>query len=123
MKCPRCFALNCPTDDFCISCRAPLAGMPQVDLADKVDSFTPQWGYFFVALCGAIPVATVSAIPALLGGGSACACFFISRAYTVPNWLRFTVCLGITVVAWLLLITVVVELLPSARKRWMDLIR
>jgi heme O synthase-like polyprenyltransferase len=122
MKCPRCFALNCATDDYCIGCHAPLAPVRKAIETQRIKASTPQWGYFFVALCGAIPVVTLGgAIPAILGIGGACLCLTVSRAQSVPRWIRFMFCLSITIVAWLILITIIVELMPEAKKRFYDM--
>jgi hypothetical protein len=116
MKCPHCLALNCATDAVCFSCKSSLAPARRAAALEKVKAATPQWAYLFAALCGAIPVVTLGgAIPVVVGLGGAGACMTVSRTYSVPAALRFLVCLGITAVAWLILVAVIVELNPHAK--------
>jgi len=77
---------------------------------------TPQWAYLFAAICGMIPIVTLGgAIPAVIGVSGASGCLAISRMYSVSSFLRFFVCLIISVTCWLLLITLVVEMNPTAK--------
>lgn len=123
MKCRCCRALICDTDDFCISCGATLGRVRRAVAAERIKAATPPWAYVLAALCGGIPVAAFGgAYPAVLGLGGACLVITVARIENVPNWLRFLVCLGITAVAWLVFITIIVEMMPSVRKRFYSLI-
>ena len=117
MKCPSCHALNCATDEYCIGCRGSLAPARKDAAKESAKAATPQFGYFFAALCVAIPFITLGgAIPAVLGFGGSGACLGVARSRSVAFSLRFIVCLGITVVCWLLLVTVLIELNPTLKK-------
>jgi hypothetical protein len=107
------------TDEFCSGCRAPLAPVRQAAVREQKLAATPQFAYLFAATCGAIPIATLGGvIPLVLGLGGAGLCMGIARAYSVPTSLRFIACLGITVVCWLVFITIVISMFPEAKKRF-----
>jgi hypothetical protein len=71
-----------------------------------------------------IPIAALGgAYPSVLGLGGACLVLTVARMQNVSGSLRFIVCVGITVLAWLIFLTIIVEMMPKARKRFYDLIQ
>lgn len=116
MKCPRCMALNCADDQFCMGCRSSLAPARKAAAREEASAATPQWGYFFAAMCGAIPVVTIGGlIPVMIGLGGAGICLAIARTYSVHPAVRFVASLSVTLVCWAVLVAVLVELNPTAK--------
>jgi hypothetical protein len=84
---------------------------------------TPAWAYVMAALCAGIPVAALGgAFSSVLGLVGAFLCLMVARMQNVSPILRFIVCLGITMLAWLIFLTIVVEMMPSVRKRFYNMI-
>lgn len=68
----------------------------------------PVWVWAFVAACGAIPIVTLGgAIPAMLGGFGATACYGLARDGKGTRLRRILSCCAVTLVAWGVLGTVV----------------
>ncbi len=119
MKCPDCHSLNCADDEVCSGCRKPLAPAREAAAKEAAKAATPQWAYFFAAVCGAIPFVTLGgAIPGAIGFGGAGACLGVARAKGVGMPLRVIACLGITVVCWLALVTFLIEFNPALKAKF-----
>lgn len=68
----------------------------------------PPWAYVFAGLCGVIPVFTLGgALPMAIGFGGAGGCIGVARDDKKPVDLRVGLCLGITVLCWVLVIAIV----------------
>lgn len=69
----------------------------------------PAWGWVAVALCVALPIATLGgALPAALGAGGALACYGVARDVTKPAATRAGVCAAIVAGCWTIAIAVIV---------------
>src|SRR5262249_18875480 len=118
MKCSRCHALNAPNDVICSGCRMSLdSTRAGIDAADAIAN-TPQWAYFFVALCGVLPLLTLGgAIPVAVGLGGAGSCLKVARVHSMPGIARFFVCVLITAAAWAVVGFVVLAVAASLPTR------
>ena len=118
MKCQHCLALNAPNDTECVRCRQQLSYGPT---EAQIRANTPQWVYFFVALCGVLPILTLGGlIPVVVGFGGAGSCLQVSRVQSLPGAARVLVCVAITVACWLvvgLLVLVVMGWAPPIPAR------
>jgi hypothetical protein len=84
---------------------------------------TPQFAYFFAAVCAAIPIATLGGcIPVALGLGGAGLCMGISRAYAIPAAVRFVACMVVSIACWLVFVAIVIAMSPTAKKRLDEMI-
>lgn len=64
----------------------------------------PWWGWIFVVLGLAIPVAALGgALPFLIGFGDAIICARISVKRGMNTVVKVLICLGVTILAWILL--------------------
>jgi len=71
----------------------------------------PKWMWIFIVACGIIPVLTLGGvIPLLIGLGGASGCVAVSRHPTRSTRAKAVWAVGITVVAWVLLIAFLVTL-------------
>jgi hypothetical protein len=112
MKCPNCQALCCASDNYCMSCR----GIFSAALETDGKAATPPWAYVFAVLCVAIPLVTLGGcVPSLIGFGGSGACLTVARNKSTAASLRFVVCMGITAICWLALVTVLVTLNPALK--------
>src|SRR5262245_53011343 len=109
MNCPGCHLVNAPTDAACIRCGRSLE-LPKVEAL---------WVYFFVAVCGAIPVLAVcGSVPIFLGLGGASACLAVSRVKALPTVVQMFVCVVITIVVWTVFWVLLGHLLVRAYKKF-----
>ena len=89
--------------DLSVDGRSIQTGQPVAKLQS-----IPRWVWIFVVACAAIPVVTLGgAIPALLGIGGAAACIVISRHPARSTRSKALWAVGITLLAWVLLIAFV----------------
>lgn len=118
MKCTVCHALLCEGDEICIACGATLTTVKRQEAA-RTQKGTPASAYVFAAFCAGIPLAALGGLYAsILGLVGAFLCLFIARLQNIRAYARFSVCLGITLVAWLIFLTIIVDKMPEVRKRF-----
>lgn len=121
MKCTVCHALLCPGDEICVSCGATLTTVRRAEASAHMPA-TPAWAYVLAALCAGIPVASLGgAYASVLGLVAAVLCIVVARMQNVAGYVRLSVCLGITMLAWLIFLTIVVELMPKVRRNFYDM--
>jgi len=66
---------------------------------------TPFWGWIFAVLCALIPLLSMGgAFPILFGLGGATGCIMIARDSKRKTGTRLALCVGITLLTWLLFI-------------------
>ena len=118
MKCSRCHALNAPDDVICSGCRMSLDPTRAAAATADAIANTPQWAYFFVALCGVLPLLTLGgAIPVMVGIGGAGSCLKVARVQSLPGVVRFFACVVITGIAWCVVGLLVLAVFAESAKR------
>ena len=118
MKCSRCHALNAPDDLVCGGCHMSLDSTRAGIAAAEAVANTPQWVYFFVALCGILPVLTLGGcIPVAVGLGGAGSCLKVARVQSLPGVVRFFACVVITGIAWCVVGLLVLAVFAESAKR------
>ncbi|MBO0720934.1 MAG: hypothetical protein J2P41_08925 [Blastocatellia bacterium] len=69
---------------------------------------TPKWAWAFVVFCLAIPlISGGGALPFLFGFGGAITCISIARDAARASTIRLAICIGITVLAWVLFLVLI----------------
>lgn len=86
-------------DGSSVTTGKPVSAMPPM----------PAWGWLFVAACILIPIISLGgALPVLFGLGGAYGCAAVARDSSKSTGLRLGMCVGITALAWILLVVLVI---------------
>jgi hypothetical protein len=77
----------------------------------KASAPIPSWGWVFIVACAIVPFITRGgAIPAALGVGGAFGCLIVVRDSPKSTSKRVLLCVGITLLAWVLTLVLGIEI-------------